>query len=232
MTAPGRYAASDGSFAKSAGSAAARGGILIAIAVVIGFALLAWGFDGGDTDAAIGDPGAADGTGDDGGDDGAAADDGGSTDDGTGDTTGDAGDTGDDTGDTGDAGDDTGDAGDTGDDTTTSEAPVLDDPSTIKVAVLNGTGVAGLAGDRAGTLTALNYVALAGNAAGTPVTDSKVYFVTGYGDEAKVVAEAFSAPSSVLEVAPEDPSTLETESQQAESASAHIIVVIGTDEAL
>jgi hypothetical protein len=51
MTSPGRYAASDGSFAKSAGGAAARGGVLIGIAVLIGFFLLWQGFDGGDADA-------------------------------------------------------------------------------------------------------------------------------------------------------------------------------------
>ncbi len=48
MTAPGRYAASDNSFTKSTATAAARGGILIAIAVVIGVLLLWQGFDGDD----------------------------------------------------------------------------------------------------------------------------------------------------------------------------------------
>jgi len=62
MTSPGRYASSDGSFAKSAGSAAARGGILIAIAVVIGFVLLWQGFDGGESDAAVGDAGTTEST--------------------------------------------------------------------------------------------------------------------------------------------------------------------------
>ena len=40
MTAQGRYAATDSSFGRSAGNAAARGGALVAVAVVIGFLLL------------------------------------------------------------------------------------------------------------------------------------------------------------------------------------------------
>ena len=39
MTTPGRYAADEGTFAKSAGSAAARGGVLIAVAVTFGLTL-------------------------------------------------------------------------------------------------------------------------------------------------------------------------------------------------
>ncbi len=222
MTAPGRYAASDGSFAKSAGSAAARGGILIAIAVVIGFALLAWGFDGGDDEVAAGG-GSTDGDQTDQGDNG----DGDSTttvpDDG-------AGDNGD--GDTTTTVPDDG-AGDNGDGDTTTTAPAeLDDPSSIRVAVLNGTDVGGLAGLRRDTLVALNYVATAGNAAGRPdIVESKVYFVTGFADEAAVVAEALSGPASVLELAPDDPASLE-DGELAEAGSADIIVVLGTDDAL
>jgi hypothetical protein len=218
MTAPGRYAASDGSFAKSAGSAAARGGILIAIAIVIGFALLAWGFDGGDDDAAAGGGSTQDDQidpGDDGdGDTTTTVPDDGAGDNGDGDTTDDG-------------------AGDNGDGDTTTTTPVeLDDPSSIRVAVLNGTDVGGLAGLRRDTLVALNYVATAGNAAGRPdITDSKVYFVTGFADEAAVVAEALSGPASVLELAPDDLASLE-DGELAEAASADIIVVLGTDDAL
>lgn len=216
MTAPGRYAASDGSFAKSAGSAAARGGVLIAIAIIIGFALLAWGFDGGDDDATAGGGSTQDDQTDTG-------------DNGDGDTTttvpDDSGD-GDSTTTVPDDG--TGDNGD-GDTTTPAE---LDDPSSIRVAVLNGTDVGGLAGLRRDTLVALNYVATAGNAAGRPdITDSKVYFVTGFADEAAVVAEALSGPASVLELAPDDLASLE-DGELAEAASADIIVVLGTDDAL
>jgi len=215
MTAPGRYAAPDGSFAKSAGSAAARGGVLIAIALVIGLALLAWGFDGGDADAAGSDDSSDDSSGND--DDTTTTEPGDDTSDNDDDTT------------TTEPGDDT--SGNDDDDTTTTEPVVVDPPSSIKVAVLNGTDTQGLAGDRGATLGALGYVQLAGNAAGRPITDSKVYFVSGFGDEAGVVAAELSGPASVLELAPDDPGTLE-DGTQAEAATADIIVVLGSDNAL
>ena len=214
MTSPGRYAASDGSFAKSAGSAAARGGILIAIAVVIGFVLLWQGFDGGDSEAAVGDPGTTD-----------SPDPTDSTDPtdttGTTDSTDPTGTTG--TTDSTDPTDTTG--------TTDSVPAELDDPSTVKVAVLNGTGETGLAGTRGEVLGALGYVWTAGNAAGSPVAASTVYFVTGFADEAEVVAEALSGTSTLLDIAPEDPATLE-DGTAGEAGAAHIIVVLGTDNAL
>jgi cytoskeletal protein RodZ len=212
MTSPGRYAASDGSFAKSAGSAAARGGILIAIAVVIGFVLLWQGFDGGESDAAVGGPDTTDST---------PSDD-------TTDTTPptDSTDPSDSTPPT--------DSTDPSDSTppTDSTPPELDDPSTIKVAVLNATGEAGLASERGEVLGALGYVWTAGNAAESPLTDSKVYFVPGYADEAKVVAEALSGPPTVLDIAPEDPATLASPEYAADTGAADIIVVLGTDNAL
>ena len=61
MTAQGRYAAPDSSFGRSAGNAAARGGALVAVAVVIGFLLLWQGGVGGSGDAVI----VADGSGSD-----------------------------------------------------------------------------------------------------------------------------------------------------------------------
>lgn len=211
MTSPGRYAASDGSFAKSAGSAAARGGILIAIAVVIGFVLLWQGFDGGDSDASVGGPGTTE-----------SPDPTDSTD--TTDTTG--------TTDTNDPTDTTGTTDPTDTTGTTDSIPAEpDDPSTVKVAVLNGTGEPGLAGARGETLGALGYVWTAGNAAGSPVTDSTVYFVTGFADEAEAVAIALSGTSTLLDIAPEDPATLE-DGTAGEAGAAHVIVVLGTDNAL
>jgi len=98
--------------------------------------------------------------------------------------------------------------------------------------VLNATGEAGLASARGEVLGALGYVWTAGNAAGSPLTDSKVYFVPGFADEAKVVAEALSGPPTVLDIAPDDPSTLSTEEHAEETGASDIIVVLGTDDAL
>ncbi|MDW3220688.1 MAG: LytR C-terminal domain-containing protein [Acidimicrobiales bacterium] len=229
MTAPGRYAASDGSFAKSAGGAAARGGVLIVIALVIGFALLQWGFDGGDSDAAL--PGGdGDGSADDGGTDDGSTDDGtaddGTTDDGSTDEATDDGGT-DGTG----TDDGTTDDGTT-DDTASDDAVSIDPPSDVIVAVLNGSGVGGLAAERGGVLGVVGYVWTAGNAATFEVSDSRVYFTEGYADEAKQVAEALSGTAAVLEQAPADPTTLASESSAADVAAADIIVVLGTDEQL
>lgn len=238
MTAPGRYAASDGSFAKSAGNAAARGGVLIVIAIVIGFALLQWGFDGGDSDAAlpidVGDDGGAD----DGATDGGGSDDG-TADDGTTDGTADDG-----TADDATAGDGTADDGSaddgTADDGTTDGGSgddagevVVDPPSEVNVVVLNGSGVGGLAGERASVLGAVGYVVVAGNAAsfgtGEDTADSRVYFTQDYADEAKEVAEALSGTAAVLEQAPADPGTLAHADNEADAAAADVIVVLGTD---
>lgn len=233
MTAPGRYAASDGSFAKSAGGAAARGGVLIAIAIVIGFALLQWGFDGGDSDAALPiDVGNDDGGGDDSADDSAddgASDDGSAADDGAAGDDGSAGDDG--AGDDGSAGDDGTDDG-TGDDGSAGEV-LVDPPSEVNVVVLNGSGEGGLAGERASVLGAVGYVVVPGNAAswgtGENTEESKVYFTLEFADEAKEVAEALSGTAAVLEQAPADPGTLAHPDNEADAAAADVIVVIGTD---
>jgi hypothetical protein len=184
--------------------------VLIAIAVVIGFVLLAWGFDGGDADA------------------GAAA--------GTDTTTTAPGDDstttvpGDDSTTTVPGDDSTTTLPDDGTPTTT--PTVVDPPSSVTVQVLNGTGEGGLAGTRGETLGALGYIWKAGNAAGTPVAESKVYFVTGFGDEAGEVAAALSGPASVLELAPADLAALATTDYAEDTAAADVIVVLGADNAL
>jgi hypothetical protein len=216
MTAPGRYAASDGSFAKSTGNAAARGGILIGIAVLIGFLLLAKAFDGGDADAVL-----------------PAVDDSAITpvDDGTGDTPVDDG-----TGDTPvDDGTTDTPADDTGSTTPTDAAVVVDAPGLVEVAVLNGSGVSGQAGDRAGALGTAGYINTAGNAASSATEASKVYYKAGYADEAKLVADALAGAAGgagVIEPAPADPAALASESDAAKAESANIIVVLGTDGVL
>jgi hypothetical protein len=48
VTSAGRHSSEDGSFVRSAGGAIARGGLLVAVAVLIGVLLLARGLDSGD----------------------------------------------------------------------------------------------------------------------------------------------------------------------------------------
>lgn len=220
MTSPGRYAASDGSFARSTGNAAARGGILIGIAVLIGLVLLWKGLDGDDATAAAGDNDSdaelTDENSDDTSDE-TVTDPGGDVDDGT------------------ETSDDTSDADVDTDPTVTTpttEAAEVDPPAEVLVAVLNGTGEGGLAGLRSNALSALGYQVSAGNASGVPVDASGVYYTSGYADEAKVVAEGLGGSSLVLNAMPADPATLATESAAADAAAANIIVVLGADGVL
>ncbi len=226
MTTPGRYAAADGSFARSTSNAAARGGALIAVAVVIGFLLLWKGGIGSGDDVAAIDAGSADDSSDvvddgddadavdeDGDDDGEAADD-------QGDTTGDGDDA---------AGDDA-----TGDDATTDTTP--DTPTTrplgeVKVVVANGVGEAGLAGARTAVLTTAGYVGQAANAATNPVEASAVYYLIGYDqDAAGVAAELGGDAVSVLQPAPVDPTVLVGDATGIEDF--HIWVILGADRSL
>ncbi|MFT5202274.1 MAG: hypothetical protein ACI9C1_001660 [Candidatus Aldehydirespiratoraceae bacterium] len=210
MTAPGRYAASDGSFAKSTGNAAARGAILIGIAVLIGFLLLAKAFDGGDADAVL--P---------------------AVDDPAGETP--VVDTGEtpvvETGET--------PVVETGEtpvvDTPSDTATVVDAPGLVEVAVLNGSGVSGQAGDRAGALGTAGYVNTAGNAASNATEASTVYYKAGYADEAKLVADALAGAAGgagVIEPAPADVTALADAGDADKVESANIIVVLGTDGVL
>ena len=218
MTSHGRYAAPEPSFAQSSGNAAARGLVLIAIAVMIGFLLLWQGGVGGSgsTEAVPGgDTGA--GTDDAGGDETEAGDDG--TDAEGSDDAGDDG-----TGEEADAG--------TGDDAVTDDT--TPPPSTtrplgeVKVAVANGVGESGLAGARSQVLSTAGYVSLAVNAAANTEL-SAVYYVDGYGLEASGVAVELGATDAVLRPAT-DPGALVADPAAVEGF--HIFVVLGSDRVL
>jgi len=202
MTAPGRYAASDNSFTKSTATAAARGGILIAIAVVIGVLLLWQGFDGDDPVEA---------------DDSDTSDDAVEEDQTT--TTSSRGTGGDDTPDTTVT-------------TTTAAPVVVDPPNLVKVAVLNGRGETGLAGSRSDHLKTAGYVSIAANADTSDKEFSRVYFTPGYADEAELVAVALNGSPSVIEAAPADPLTLVGETYREATTDYHIYVVLGADAVL
>ena len=223
MTAPGRYAANDSSFARSAGGAAARGGVLIAIAVLIGLVLLWQGFDGGNESAAVPPDVEA----------GADGNGGTATDDGTADNGEETAENGDETGngDEADNGDEPiDDVGTVPEDTTSPVA--VDPPESVKVAVLNGRGEAGLGTARAEVLAAAGYVAVGANGASFENELSRVYYTLGYEDEAKVVAEALNGGSSVLDEAPADPLALVAESFREAVTDFDIYVMLGTDEVL
>lgn len=214
MTAQGRYAAPDSSFGRSAGNAAARGGALVAVAVVIGFLLLWQGGVGGSGDAVI----TADGS---------------ENDDVTGNNTADE----DTTGDADAATDDgTGEDAAAPDDTveTAPEETIPPTPATrptgdVKVAVANGVGEAGLAGARASVLSTTGYVTVAANAA-AETAQSQVYYVEGYGEEAQGIAVELGGDADALRPAPSDPGALVTDATAVDGF--HVFVILGTDRVL
>ena len=198
MTTHGRYAASDSSFAQSTGNAATKGLVLIAVAVLIGFLLLWQGGVGGDSSPEV-----------------TATDD--VSDDDSGDDSGDdpAVDDG--------AGDDTSDTTDT-----TPVTPTTRPLGEVKVAVANGVGVSGLAGQQAQLLTTAGFVTVAVNAAANTEL-SAVYYVDGYAPEADAVAVELGATGAVLRAAT-DPDALVADATQVEGF--HIFVVLGSDRVL
>lgn len=222
MTAPGRYASNDGSFVRSAGSAAARGAALIAVAVVIGVLLLWKGGVGGD-DSAVAiqdDSGSADTTSTD--DSSTDTDDGSdSTDDGSGDEG---------TDDDSLAVDDS-----TTDDTTTDTTPVTPTArpvGEVKVMVANGAGENGLAGAQSGLLTTAGYVAVPVNSA-LPTEISTVWYIEGYDVDAVGVAQTLGGSEVHLRpIGGTDPVALVKEGDALGNEDAHVWVVLGSDRAL
>ena len=216
MTTHGRYAASDSSFAQSTGNAASKGLALIAVAVVIGFLLLWQGGVGGDSS---GEVTATDDASNDDGADGASSD--GSYDADAGDSSGD------------DSGEDPAVDDGSGDDTTSTTDTTPVTPTTrplgeVKVAVANGVGVSGLAGQQAQLLTTAGFVTVAVNAAANTEL-SAVYYIDGYALEAEAVAIELGATGAVLRAAT-DPGALLADASQVEGF--HIFVVLGSDRVL
>jgi len=203
-------------------NAATRGVILAIAAVVLGVIILGQGFDepGSVTiDAAAPEATATPDPGD-GGEtdpgDGGATDpgDGGETDPGDGGETapGDGGET-----DPGDGGEtDPGDGGE--------NAPILHEPSEVRVLVVNGTTVSGAAGTVNNELLAAGYIGL------TPTntepigaaTASVVYYGEGYELDAAQLAKSLNIPASqVLPVTDDVP--------VADTQEANVIIILGPD---
>ncbi len=202
MTTPGRYASSDNSFAGSAGNAAARGVMLIVVAVLIGVVLLAKGFDGPSVTSA--GPVVTTTT---------APSVTTAPVDSTESTT----------------------SLDNSQSTETSApvaapAPSLRPPAEVKVVVANGSGVKGAAGAAKGELTAAGYVAEAKNATTSNIELSAVYYIDGYKEEAKVVAQTLGGTESLLRAAPADPLALIKSPEGLEDF--HIFVILGLDKAI
>ncbi len=217
----GYHAADDGSLARSTGGAAARGAMLIALALVIGLVLMAFALDDPQTVIA-------------------------STDDTTDvESTDDVADTS-----TDDATEDSSDAVSVGepdgstDETVATIAPddstpdtIAEAPSTgearpaseVNVLVANGTGGKGVAGSISDKLKADGYIANAANAPST--AEAVIYYRVGYDADARAIAEALGAPPDIITQAPGD-GTIAVAAEAVSDGrltAANVVVIIGND---
>ncbi len=225
----GYHAADDGSLARSTGGAAARGAMLIALALAIGLLLMWRALDDPATEVTAADSGAV--AEEDQGDDTSDA----AVDDATADDTADA--------------DDTTDSAtlvdpdDSSTESTPEQIPEETDPdagapvsgeflppSEVNVLVANGIGGQGVAGGTADKLIADGYLA---NAANAPATAAGVIFYRpGYDANAKAVAEILGAAPDVVQPAPDTIGVSAEAINDGRLAEANIIVIVGADNAV
>ena len=235
MTGAGYHAADDGSLARSTGGAAARGAVLIALALAIGLLLIVFALDDPQTEIVAADANATETT-----DDAAAVDDG--TDDAT--VTEDA---------STDAA--TTDAATT-DDAAAPEVgtpaevddpaiiPEVDEqvvdvpeegtllpPSEVNVLVANGTGGAGVASTVADKLIVDGYTAAVSNAPATAA--GVIFYQPGFSANATAIASILGAAPDVVTLAPAGEIAVSPEAiADGRVAAANVVVIVGTDNAV
>lgn len=229
MSNPGYHAADDGSLARSTGGAAARGAMLIALALIIGLLLMAFALDDPQTDlstAAAGDD--VEQSDDDGeggavdGDDTNAADSEslGSEEpavqlgvpDESADTTPPAAE----------------------EETTETIPPVTEGTearpaSEVTVLVANGTGGRGVAGAVSDKLKARSYIANVSNAPST--AEAIIYYRVGFAADARAVAEVLGSPPDIITQAPGDGTIAVSADAVSDGrlTGANVVVIIGND---
>lgn len=222
MSSAGHHAADDGSLARSTGGAAARGAMLIALALVIGLVLMAFALDDPQSELTSGES--------------TSQDDDGTIDEIIDDSTVDDSTEGDDSGvvivDPND---------ETGVDSTPDTIPPVEEPEVgngprpaaeVNVLVANGTGGRGVAGAVADKLKTRGYIAEAANAPSTAA--AVIYYRVGYADDAREVATILGAPPDIITPAPGD-GTIAVAPEPIEDGrllAANVIVIVGADNAV
>lgn len=232
MTSSGHHAAEDGSLARSTGGAAARGALLIALALVIGLLLVMFALNDPQTEIVANDTdAAADTTDGDDGDDAAGAE--GGTDAGAG-AEGDAA------------------APAVGEPVEGAEAtetiPPITDPepgaddqppaptgqalpaNEVTVLVANGRGTAGVAGGVRDVLVADGYTTEVSNA---PATASGVIFYRpGFDANAIAIGQALGAAPDAVLPAPDSIGVSSDAVSDGRLDNANVVVIIGADESV
>ncbi len=233
MTGERYHAADDGSLVRSTGGAAARGALLIAVAIIIGLVLLAFALD---DPATVVEAAPADSvTTDDGTTDGADGTDAtASTNDSTDASAADDGTAGQEAVDPGDVDTSATDSGepaviDPEPDATATESGDARAPAEVNVLVANGTGERGVAGTVSDKLKRRGYIA---NAANAPSTGTAViYYRDGYAADAAEVATILGAVPTVIQPIPAS-GTVAVAANAVDDgrlAAANVVVIIGAD---
>ena len=226
----GFHAAEDGSLARSTGGAAARGAMLIALAIVIGLVLLTSALNDPDTEVASVDDDTEEVAEDNDGDADADADGAGG-----GEEAAVAGESTDD--DAGDGAGDDAEADSTEEDAEAEEIPEepiegsgeARPPGEVNVIVANGVGTPGIAGATADVLVADGYIGVPADAINRP--DSLILYQPGFDADARAVAEILGATPDIIQpVAADGTIPLEQNAiEDGRAAAANVVVIIGGD---
>jgi hypothetical protein len=107
--------------------------------------------------------------------------------------------------------------------TTTTTTTPTSPPASVSVLVANGSGAAGVAGQRQTTLNGAGYTDVETSNAPNPVPQTSVYFGPGLQADAVAVADALNLPPAVVSALPSPPPF--------DTQGADVVVVIGTDGA-
>ncbi|GEM_PF-1027847 len=224
MSSSGIHAAEDGSLARSTGGAAARGAMLIALALVIGLLLVMFALDDPQTELAAGDSDSdvaaettdavdgTEGTEDAGGADDAAAPSVGEPEAGTAETIPQIDE----------------------ESSVVTDPPVepgvLLPPNEVTVLISNGRGQAGVAGGLRDLVVADGYTAEVSNA---PATASGViYYRPGFDANAIAIGQALGAAPDAVLPAPESIPVSSDAVSDGRLDNANIVVIIGADESV
>jgi len=230
MSSAGYHAADDGSLARSTGGAAARGALLIALALAIGLLLIAFALDDPQTEVvASNNSDAAADTDGDGAGDGAAADDG-----------------------TGDDADPAPEVGEPAEPTETippiPEEGVITDPdpeieggnvvegnlfpnNEVNILVANGTGAPGVAGDVRDVVVADGYTAEVSNAPATAT--AVIFYREGFSANARAIAETLGAAPDLVQLAPDGQIGVAADAiSDGRLDAANIVIILGADNGI
>ena len=222
MSSAGYHAAEEGTLARSTGGAAARGAILIALALGIGLLLVVFALDDPQTEIVASEASAdevdSEGTGDAAGDGVGDADGGAAPEVGT-----------------PDGNDDESatatiptipEEGDVDAAPAPTEGEILP-PNEVNVLVANGTGGAGVAGGVADVLNADGYITQVSNAPAT--VSGVIFYQPGFSANAIAVGQALGAAPDVVLPAPADIAVDPGAISDGRLAAAQIVVIVGAE---